>query len=75
MNMNAIAKEIYAEIVATLEQIERTNAMLHLHETSPRPSRNSISNFIELRADYMRQLAGLLRSFDVEIRLPITEAA
>ena len=73
--MNAIAKEIYAEIAATLEQIERTNSMLRLHQSAAAPSRNSVANFLELRADYLRQLAELLQLFEVEVRLPMVEAA
>lgn len=58
-------------VVNTLEQIDKANKMLAFHRQFEQPDENAIDNFTRLREDFLRQLANLLKDFEVEVKLPI----
>jgi hypothetical protein len=59
------------EIVQTLEQIENANKMLAFHRQFDQPDVNAIENFQRLKQDFIRQLAAMLKEFEVEVKLPV----
>ncbi|MBK9014356.1 MAG: hypothetical protein IPM82_09835 [Saprospiraceae bacterium] len=59
------------EIINTLEQIDKANKMLAFHRQFEQPDMNAVANFVRLREDFLRQLAILLKDFEVEVKLPI----
>ena len=54
-----------------MEQIDKANKMLAFHRDFDEPDKNAIQNFERLRENFLRQLAALLREFEVEVKLPI----
>jgi hypothetical protein len=59
------------EILTTLRQIERANQMIAFHKGFQPPDLNAIENFQYLKQDFLRQLAELLKEFEVEVKLPV----
>ena len=68
-------KSRLVEITTTLEAIAEANKMLAYHRSFSEPDLNAVENFLRLRTDFLEQLAVLLHTFEVEIRLPMSEAA
>ncbi len=58
------------EILTTLEKLENTNSMIAYHRQSKEPDLNAIEDFQHLKHNFLRQLAELLKRFEVEVRLP-----
>ncbi|MCF8247208.1 MAG: hypothetical protein K9J37_14635 [Saprospiraceae bacterium] len=61
----------FKEITATLQQIEKVNKMIAFHKDFEKPDTNAIENFEYLKHDFLRQLAELLKDFEIEVRLPV----
>lgn len=59
------------EIIHTLEEIDKANKMLAFHKQFDEPDLNAIENFKRLRQDFLKQLALLLKDFEIEIKMPI----
>ncbi|MBK8562306.1 MAG: hypothetical protein IPN76_02920 [Saprospiraceae bacterium] len=59
------------EITTTLQQIEKANKMIAYHKGFDEPDANAIENFEYLKRDFLRQLAELLKAFEVEVRVPM----
>ena len=60
---------IITEVSATLEQISRANQMLAYHRQFDEIDQHAVENFERLKADFIRQLASLLREFDISAEL------
>lgn len=61
----------FKEITTTLQQIEKANKMIAFHKGFEKPDTNAIENFEYLKRDFLRQLADLLKGFEIEVRLPV----
>jgi hypothetical protein len=64
-------EEKYKGIINTLEQLDKANRMLAFHRDFDEPDNNAIQNFERLRANFLRQLAVLLKEYEVEMKLPV----
>lgn len=45
--------------------------MIAFHKDFEKPDTNAIENFEYLKHDFLRQLAELLKDFEIEVRLPV----
>ncbi|QMW02676.1 hypothetical protein [Spirosoma foliorum] len=57
---------VITEISATLEQIRRANQMLAYHRQFKEVDENAIQNFERLKADFIKQLAELMKEMQID---------
>ena len=60
---------IITEVSTTLVQILRANQMLAYHRQFKEIDQNAVENFERLKADFLRQLAGLLKELEIDAEL------
>lgn len=60
---------VITEISATLEQIRQANQMLAYHRQFKEVDQNAVQNFEQLKNDFLRQLAELLKELEIDADL------
>lgn len=67
---NDMSKEKINRIVSTLEDIDKTNQMINYYKHQEQSDAETIKSFEETKKDFVKQLAGLLSEYDVEVKIP-----
>jgi UDP-glucose 6-dehydrogenase len=57
------------EINATLEQIQKVNEMLAFHKNFKEIDKNTINNFLDMRANFINQLQELMHELQLDVHL------
>ena len=69
------ADERAAMVARLLDLIERTNAAVDRHTNQEKPDRLAIRQYTELRDEYLREFADLVKPVGVVVQLPPTRQA
>lgn len=69
------ADERAAMVARLLDLIERTNAAVDRHKNQEKPDRLAIRQYTELRDEYVREFADLVKPVGVVVQLPPTHQA
>jgi hypothetical protein len=63
-----IQDQKYIIILNTIETIQRINKSIAFHQTAPDPNKLAIEQWVEIKADLLRQLEELFAEIDVPMR-------
>lgn len=69
------ADERAAVVSRLLDLMERTNAAIDRHTHQPQPDRLAIRQYTDLRDEYLREFADLVKPVGVVVQLPLTRQA
>jgi hypothetical protein len=68
--MQADIKYVMLAVGDLLELLDKVNGMMQREKKTQQPSQVMLSQYQDMKQDYVNQLAELLKDFDVNVQLP-----